>query len=148
MKKTILTLVLAVSTLISISQTIVPTYKNAVGYWNTETKQYDFEEWVPSNITFTFYDAYITADDAGHSIYRIVKDLPKYENERTIVNSARCLDENNRECEVGVMEVKGEPESTNIGVIYDGKMFMYLIDLDKMRTLNGPNSRDLKNLNK
>ena len=148
MKKIILTLVLVVSTLISISQTVIPTYKNSIGYWNNQTKKYDFEEWTSSDITFTFYETYITADDAGHSIYRIIKELPKFENDRTIINSDKCLDENNRECEVGIMQVKGDEEQTNIGVIYDGKMFMYLIDLNKLREQRTPKSKDLKNLNK
>lgn len=147
MKKITLTLSLAIFSVLAFAQTQIPTYKNAVGYWNTETKQYDFEDWVPANITFTFYDTYITVDDAGHSIYRIMKELPKFENDRTIVNSAKCLDETNKECEVGIMEVKGEPESTNIGVIYNGKMFMYLIDGDKLRELRKPDARDLKNIN-
>ena len=148
MKKTIITLILVFFTLISISQTVIPTYKNAVGYWNNETKKYDFEEWVNSDITFTFYDKYVSVSDNGHSIYRIIEDYPKFENDNVIINSSKCLDENNRDCEVGIMQVKGDEEQTNIGVIYNGKMFMYLIDLKKLREQKTPDSKDLKNLNK
>jgi uncharacterized protein YprB with RNaseH-like and TPR domain len=147
MKKTILILVLVLSSILSISQTVIPTYKNAVGYWNESTKQYDFEDYVYAKITFTFYDTYITVTDQGNSVYRIIKDLPKFENDNVIVNSAQCLDETNKECQVGIMQVKGNDEQTNIGVIYNGKMFMYILDLDKLKELKNHNSKELKGLN-
>ena len=146
MKKTILTLLLVISSVITFSQTKIPTYKNAVGYWNKVTQKYDFEEWVFADIVFTFYDDYVSVNDKKRSIYRIVSDEPLFESETVKINSSNCLDEENRECKVGIMQVKGDDEQTNIGVIYeDNKLFMYMIDLNKLKEIN---SKDVKGLNK
>jgi hypothetical protein len=132
------------------SQTLVPTYKNAVGYWNKVTQKYDFEEWIYADITFTFYDKYLSVNDKNHSIYRIIRDEPEYETETVKINSSTCLDETNTECTVGIMDVKGHEDQTNIGIVYGGdKMFMYILDIEKIKKLkNQPSSKDLKNLNK
>jgi len=103
---------------------------------------------VYSPLIFTFYDTYITVNDANHSIYRIMRDEPLYETKTVKINSSTCLDETNRECRVGIMDVKDHDDQTNIGVVYDGdRMFMYILDLDKMREINKAKSKDLKNLN-
>ena len=149
MKKIILVLALAISSIVTFAQTQLLTYKNCVGMWNKVTQKYDFEEWVYADLTFTFYDNYVSVNDANRSIYRIVKDEPVYETETVKINSSTCLDESNRECRVGIMDVKGHDDQTNIGVVYDGdRMFMYILDLDKMRAINKSKSKDIKNLNK
>jgi hypothetical protein len=149
MKKTILTLLLVITSIITFSQTQIPTYKNAVGYWNKVTQKYDYQEWVYSDIVFTFYEKYVSVNDNNHSIYRILEDEPVYENENVKINSSKCLDETNRECTVGIMQVKGDDEQTNIGVVYDNeKMFMYMVDWKKLKEQKTPDSKDLKNLNK
>jgi len=150
MKKIILVLALAISSIATFAQTQLLTYKNTVGYWNTTTQKYDFEDWVYADLTFTFYDTYVSVNDKNHSVYRIIRDEPVYESGDVKINSSTCLDETNKECRVGIMDVKGHDDQTNIGVVYDGdRMFMYILDLDKMRAMkNKPDSRDLKNLNK
>jgi hypothetical protein len=149
MKKIILTLILAIFSVLAFAQTQLPTYKNCVGYWNKTTQKYDFQDWVYADITFTFYDNYVSVNDAGHSIYRIMSNKPLYETETVKINSSTCLDEHNMECTVGIMDVKGHDDQTNIGVVYDGdRMFMYMLDIAKMRKMiNQPDSRDLKSLN-
>ena len=147
MKKIILTLALAISSAIAMSQTVIPTYKNALGHWNSVTHKYDFDEWVYADITFSFYDKYVSVNDRNHSVYRIVSDEPDYETNEVKISSSICLDETNTECKVGIMQVKDDDTQTNIGIIYnDDKMFMYMIDWDKLK--NQPSSKDLKNLNK
>ena len=149
MKKTILTLTLAILSVMVFAQTQLLTYKNCVGTWNKTTQKYDFEDWVYADITFTFYDTYVSVNDANHSIYRIMRDEPVYETETVKINSSTCLDESNRECRVGIMDVKGYDDQANIGVVYDGdRMFMYILDMEKMRAINKSKSKDLKNLNK
>ena len=148
MKKLILVVAFLILSVMTFAQTQLLTYKNAVGHWNTTTQKYDFEEWVYSPLIFTFYDTYITVNDANHSIYRIMRDEPLYETKTVKINSSTCLDETNRECRVGIMDVKDHDDQTNIGVVYDGdRMFMYILDLDKMREINKAKSKDLKNLN-
>jgi len=149
MKKIILVLALAILSIATFAQTQLLTYKNCVGMWNKVTQKYDFEEWVYADLTFTFYDTYVSVNDANRSIYRIVRDEPVYETNEVKINSSTCLDESNRECRVGIMDVKGHDDQTNIGVVYDGdRMFMYILDLEKMRKMKSkPDSRDLKNLN-
>ena len=71
----IVTLVLSATTLYS--QTKVKTYKNTLGYYNNYTKQFDLNEYTYAEITFTFYDDYISVNDEAHSIYRILRYLPK-----------------------------------------------------------------------
>lgn len=149
MKKIILTLVLAILSIVTFAQTQLLTYKNCVGTWNKTTQKYDFEDWVYSDLTFTFYDTYVSVNDANHSIYRIMRDEPVYETETVKINSSTCLDEGNRECRVGIMDVKGQEDQANIGVVYDkDRMFMYILDIEKMKKIKSqPSSRDLKSLN-
>jgi hypothetical protein len=149
MKKILLTAALAISSIIAMSQTVIPTYKNCVGYWNKVTQKYDFEDWIYSDITFTFYDKYVSVSDKNHSIYRIISDKPVYETETVKINSSACLDETNTECTVGIMDVKGFEDQTNIGVVYDGdRMFMYMLDIEKIKNSNKSKSKNIKNLNK
>ena len=131
MKRILLILAVALASLTTYSQTQVTTYKNAVGYWDNSTQQYDYQDWVYASITFTFYQTYITANDRTHSIYRILERYPDITNETSTITSYKCLDEGNRECTFGIMILKDYPDQANIGVIYSDRMFMYMISVSK-----------------
>jgi hypothetical protein len=129
MKKIALTLALAITSLITFAQNPITlqTYKNSVGYYNNTTQQFDFENYVYANIAFSFYDTYISVSDVNHSVYRITENLPKKITRTYETSSAKCLDENNRSCVVGIMTYTDGSNST-IGVVYDDRMFLYIID--------------------
>ena len=149
MKKVTLVLAFLILSVMTFAQTQLLTYKNTVGYWNTTTQKYDFEDWVYADLTFTFYDTYVSVNDKNHSVYRIIRDEPLYENSEVKISSSTCLDETNTECQMGIMDVKGHDDQTNIGVVYDkNRMFKYMLDIEKMRAINKSKSKNLKNLNK
>jgi hypothetical protein len=128
MKKVILTLALAIVSVLSFAQVppaVIETYSNRVGVWNQYTKEYDYEEWISVNLTFTIYKEYITVNDRTHSLYRIMEDQPVEYTEHCKVTSAKCLDEGNRSCLVALM--KCDDESASINVIYGDKIFIYMI---------------------
>jgi hypothetical protein len=133
MKKIIFLAFMSTLGLTTFSQVVIPTYKNTVGIRNIKEQKYDFnKDWVFSNIDFVFYKTYITTTDAKHSIYRIIEAIPRYENDNVIINTAKCLDENNRECKIGIMIIKNADNQANIGVIYSDRMFMYMININKL----------------
>lgn len=129
MKKITLTLVLAFASLITFAQqpTVLQTYKNSLGYYNKSTQDYDFENYTYSNISFSFYSSYITVDDISHSVYRITEELPKRISRDGETTSAKCLDENNRSCIIGIM-THTDCTNSSIAVIYEDRMFLYVID--------------------
>ena len=131
MKKITLILGLLLATLFGFSQepTKLVTYKNSIGYWNKEKKEYDFQPYSYSKIIFTFVGDYITADDNAHSVYRVVNRLPDKNVGGPKVISANCTDEKNVECTFGVM-TPADCRPSTIGIIYDGYMFMYVIEQD------------------
>lgn len=129
MKKTVLTFALLLSALIGFSQdaTKLVTYKNCVGYWDNAKKAYDFQPYSYAKITFTFSGDYIIGDDAAHSVYRVVNRLADKNVGGPKVISAKCTDEKNVECTFGIM-TPADCRPTTIGIIYDGYMFMYIVE--------------------
>jgi hypothetical protein len=103
--KKLLTLI-AIFVSISVhAQFKVDTYKNYMGRWNKYTKEYDLDnEYRYANISFTFYDSYIQANDEAKSIYRLTKNLPDDVTSKYKSVSMECLDENNKECRFTVMK--------------------------------------------
>jgi hypothetical protein len=127
MKKIITTIILSLFTLCSFAQfeTKITTYKNCYGRYNEYKKKYDFDEFHYAEIVFTFYEKYITVDDIGHSLYRITETLPIRKTSNSETRSVKCLDENNKECVFAIMSF--DDGTASIGVIYDEKMFVYVI---------------------
>jgi hypothetical protein len=129
MKKITLTLGLLIATLCSFSQEVkkLITYKNCIGYWDDVKKEYDFQPYSYAKITFSFVGDYITADDNAHSVYRVVNRLPDKNTGGSKVISGQCTDEKNVTCTFGIM-TPAECRPSTIGIIYDGYMFMYVIE--------------------
>lgn len=101
------------------------TYKNCVAKYNAELDKMIFGEYHYSNITFKFYDDYISADDAGGSVYRIIKKRPVEEKNGLTAYKIDCIDEQNRECTFCVYDEKGQ---RSIAIVYATKIFFYIID--------------------
>lgn len=131
MKKITLILGLILATLSGFSQepTKLVTYKNCVGYWDNAKKAYDFQPYSYAKITFTFSGDYIIGDDAAHSVYRVVNRLPDKNVGGPKVISAECTDEKNVSCTFGIM-TPADCRPSTIGIIYEGYMFMYVIEQD------------------
>lgn len=129
MKKITLTLALIISSLVTFAQqpAVLETYKNSVGYYNSSTKKYDFETYAYSNLTFSFYDTYVSVNDIMHSVYRITEILPKNVTKTSETASVRCLDERNRSCIVSLMANNNGAKSA-IYITYEDRMFLYIID--------------------
>lgn len=108
------------------SQTKVTTFKNTFGYYNNYTKQFDLNEYTYAEITFTFYDDYISVNDEAHSIYRIIRYLPKETYREYSITSTKCLDERNRECKVAL--IRYNDGSFSIDLLYDDKAFIYVVN--------------------
>ena len=100
MKKIILTLALAISSICTFAQSPVElvTYKNKFGPWNAKEDHYVFEPYVYANITFSFYSTYITVNDKNRSIYRITEEFPAVEENGCKTTKCKCLDEQNNQC--------------------------------------------------
>jgi hypothetical protein len=126
MKKIVIVLILAVSVpKLIFSQTRVSTFKNTFGYYNQYKNSFDLGEYVYADITFTFYDEYISVDDNAHSIYRIVKYLPKEIYTDYSMTITECLDERNRNCRIAL--IRYNDGGFSIDVIYDNKAFIYVV---------------------
>jgi hypothetical protein len=129
MKKVVLVLGLILATLCGFSQepTKIVTYKNSIGTWDATKKAYDFQPYSYAKITFTFVGDYITADDNAHSVYRVVNRLPDKNVGGPKVISGQCTDEKNVSCTFGIM-TPADCRPSTIGIIYEGYMFMYVIE--------------------
>lgn len=131
MKKTILALILSTAMLFTFGQqsrpTILKSYKNTVGYWNSEKQEYVFGDYNYANINFTLQENYITCDDVQRSIYRIIKRLPDSKTKTSKVMSVKCTDESNKDCVFGVM-IPFDGSNSSIGIIYDYVMYVYVLD--------------------
>jgi hypothetical protein len=127
MKKILVGIILSLFTLCSFAQseTKIITYKNCFAKYNEYKKEFDFEEYHYAEISFTFNEKFITVDDVSHSLYRIIESLPVRKTSTSITRSVKCLDENNRECVFAIMSF--EDGTTSIGVIYEEKMFLYVV---------------------
>lgn len=103
MKKLLTLLAILVSISVH-AQFKLDTYKNYKGVWNKYTKEYDLDnQYRYANISFTFYDSYIEANDEAKSLYRLKKSLPEDVTSKYKAVTMECLDENNRECRFTVM---------------------------------------------
>ena len=125
MKKLLLLIFVTIISFNTYSQTRIPTYKNTFGYYNQYRKEFDLGEFTYANITFTFYDDYISVDDNAHSIYRIVRYLPKETYNEYSMTIVKCLDERNRDCKIAL--IKYNDGSFSIDVIYDDRAFVYVV---------------------
>ena len=100
MKRIFLTLALAIAVTCSFAQdpVKVPTYKNRFGEWSALKGHYVFKDYNFADITFSFYDEYISVNDVPHSIYRITEYLEPTDIDGVKVTKVKCLDEQNRIC--------------------------------------------------
>jgi hypothetical protein len=129
MKKIILTLALAISSICTFAQKPVElvTYKNKFGPWNARENHYVFEPRVYANITFSFYDHYISVNDVPHSIYRITEDLPITDEDGCKTTKCKCLDEQNKECLFYLVSFT-DCRNSYIQIYYKEFTFIYTLD--------------------
>jgi len=83
-------------------------------------------EYTYAEITFTFYDDYISVNDEAHSIYRIIKYLPKETYREYSITSTKCLDERNRECKVAL--IRYNDGGFSIDLLYEDKAYIYVVN--------------------
>jgi hypothetical protein len=126
MKKLLTLIAILVSTSVH-AQLKVNTYKNYIGTWNKYTKEYDVDkEFTYTNISFTFYETFIQANDEAKSVYRIRKNLPDDVTSKYKSIAFECLDENNRECRF-VMVRDYTTEQVYIVVQYSVLAYFYAV---------------------
>jgi hypothetical protein len=127
MKKIIIILLLvAINIGVNAQETVVQTYKNAIGRKNTYTDKYVFEEPTYSDITFYFGDTYVRVNDQVNSLYRTISD--RFDSVDPTYKSIwwKCIDEKNRQCVVSLMIMK-DTGSKIIAIIYDKILYAYYI---------------------
>ena len=129
MKRVVLALGLILAALCGFSQepTKLVTYKNCAGTWDETKKAYDYQPYNYAKITFTFSGDYIIGDDAAHSVYRVIERLPDQNRDGSKIISARCTDEKNVKC-LFAIKTPAECRPTTIGILYDGYMFVYVME--------------------
>lgn len=125
MRKLLILIFVTIISFNTFSQTRILTIKNTIGIFNEYTGEFDLEDFHYANITFSFYREYISVDDDAHSIYRIIKHLPKEYFSNYNMTITECLDEKNRNCRVAL--IKYNDGSFSIDVIYNGKAFIYIV---------------------
>lgn len=125
MKKILLSIFVMVITFNTFSQTRIETYKNCFGYYNNYYKKFDLGDYHFANISFYFYETYVSVDDDAHSIYRIIRISPKEYFTDYQITTFQCLDERNRDCKVAL--IKYSDGSSSVDVIYDDRAFIYVI---------------------
>lgn len=81
-------------------------------------------------MTFSFYKDYISVNDENRSIYRIIEDIPVTNDKEKETTKAICYDEKNRKCVVALIRYKSK-QSSSITVMYDDRMFIYVVDMEK-----------------
>jgi len=128
MKKTLVFLLFFLLSMGSFSQEVLKlkTDKNCIGTWNILSEKYEFGEINYSLITFSFYNDYISSDDASMSIYRVKEQLPKNFGKNSETISAKCLDERNRDCTFALMKMNDG--SLSIGVLYNDIIYVYFVE--------------------
>lgn len=80
MKKLLLVLGL-LFTINSYSQSIVNTFANQIGMWNSKTSQYSWYPITDADITFTIQNGYIMVSDDARSVYKAIKKESLTDNE-------------------------------------------------------------------
>jgi hypothetical protein len=110
------------------SPIVLQTYKNFYGTLvDEENDKWEYSEETYSNINFTFYKTYITADDKTNSIYRIYDALEDIKKPNKTIYSSKCLDEQNRKCIVSIINYNDKTNS-KIYVLYKDVVYVYEID--------------------
>ena len=129
MKKTILTLALAISSICTFAQepTKLITYKNASGEWSPVEKKYMYGDYAYALITFSFYDTYISVDDKNRSLYRIIETLEKLIENNTQTVRCKAMDERNRDCLIYLTSY-GDCSNSTITIFYPQSAYFYIID--------------------
>jgi len=72
MKKLLLIVVL-LFTVNTFSQSVVNTFANEIGMWNSKTSQYSWEPLHAADITFTIQSGYIIVSDDNRSVYEVIR---------------------------------------------------------------------------
>jgi hypothetical protein len=85
-------------TMSAFSQSKVETYKNQVGYWNLQTKEWEWDKASFNDITFTMGKTYISCNDVAKSFYSIREDLGDDKTDTYKAHGWKCIDENGRSC--------------------------------------------------
>lgn len=105
---------------LSDSQSIIQTYKNSAGIWNTKSETFDFNDFIYADIKFIFdRGKSIIAFDQVESIYKIITTSSR---SRTY----NCIDNKNRECVISIVSNDNE---SYIVILYDKIAYIYYIKI-------------------
>ena len=121
MKKLLLILVL-LFTVNSFSQSVVNTFANQIGMWNSKTSQYSWYPITDADITFTIQNGYIMVSDDNRSVYEAIKKESLSDTEA--VWSA--IDESDEECTI-VLKYNKDGDDMII-IIYDTFCIRYYFE--------------------
>ena len=121
MKKLLLVLGL-LFTVNSFSQSVVNTFANQIGMWNSKTSQYSWYPITDADITFTIQNGYIMVSDDNRSVYEAIKKESLSDTEA--VWSA--IDESDEECTI-VLKYNKDGDDMII-IIYDTFCIRYYFE--------------------
>lgn len=128
MKKIIFLLVFVLSWVMASCQTSIDVYKSVIGKWNTVTKNWDYSDFIYSDITFTLKGNILTAGDRAGSRYDLTGKGTTDEStdEVKVLFFKRCIDEKGRICSIGFMKLIKENVHV-MSIIYNDTIFRYYI---------------------
>ncbi len=132
MKRLLMSILLVVATASVFAQekedVILTSHKNFLSKYDSRKDEWVAGEIVRSTIKFKFTDDYVMASDESKSLYRIVENFPskKYDDKEVI--KARCLDEQNRDCFIMLVDYDDSRIDPVIIILYKNNMLTYVID--------------------
>jgi len=118
MKKLFLILVLVFVSLVSNAQETINTYAVEFGVWDTDNKEWVWDEAIETDISFTMKGMYLYASDAAESTYFLYDKLMDKRN----YISWLALDEEQLEC---VITITTLDNAAYVIVMYDDTCYRY-----------------------
>lgn len=109
------------------AQYIINTDRNMRGDWNRYTKKYTYGDVNTAEISFKFYENYISVNDNSHSIYRVIKKAKDVTEPTYKMFGWDCRDEQNRECRFSITKYNDPETPDAIMIIYPKIAFIYFI---------------------
>ena len=91
------------------------------GVYNEVTRKWDYKKLEEGELVFLVYSSYMTVNDQAHSVYRIIEEIPLIDSRQTY--SAKCLDEQNRNCILSFINV--EDGTTFLTIVYTKVSYLY-----------------------
>ncbi len=123
--KKILTLLFIVFTLTTFAQTTADAYRVQIGYWNRYKENFEWNEAIDCDLTFTLAKTYISINDRANTFLRIISCEGERKQDNYIKNSWVCYDEKNRRCIFGMTYYSDG--KILYSVLYNDICYRYLI---------------------